>query len=164
MANSTANRSIRLLAASLTIALEIDPDFALAWVVLALAYVTEAESGWVPAAQGFARAREAVARALAREPDLTEGHAEMGLILKNHDWDWHAAEVSLQRALELAPGNGEVLIAAGVMASNMGRHDEAIALHRQVVAQDPLRAAGYHNLGVALDASYRYAEAEAAYR
>jgi TolB-like protein/class 3 adenylate cyclase/tetratricopeptide (TPR) repeat protein len=145
-------------------ALEIDSGFALAWVVLAVAYVTEAESGWVPAAEGFARAREAVARALALEPDLPEGHAEMGLILKNYDWDWHAAEVSLQRALELAPGNGDVLIAAGVMASNMGRLDEAIALHRKVVAQDPLRAAGYHNLGVSLDASDRYAEAEAAYR
>ena len=54
--------------------------------------------------------------------------------------------------------------AAGVMAYNLGRLDEAIALYRQAVAQDPLSAAGYHNLGMALDASDRLAEAEAAYR
>ena len=53
---------------------------------------------------------------------------------------------------------------AGALAMNLGRLDEAIALYRQAVAQDPLRAAGYHNLGMALDASDRLAEAEAAYR
>ena len=97
-------------------ALEIDPEFALAWAELARAYVTEADAGWVPAAEGVARAREAVARALALEPDLAEGHAGMGWIQMTYDWDWRAAEASLQRALELAPGNADVLVAAGVMA------------------------------------------------
>ena len=101
-------------------ALEIDPEFALAWAVLAKAYVSEAGAVWVPAVEGVARAREAVARALALEPDLAEGHAEMGWIQMNYDWDWHAAEASFQRALELAPGNVDVLIAAGVMASTLG--------------------------------------------
>ena len=91
-------------------ALEIDPDFALAWAELARAYATEADAGWVPAVEGVARAREAVARALALEPDLAEGHAGMGWIQMYYDWDWHAAEASLQRALELAPGNADVLI------------------------------------------------------
>ena len=145
-------------------ALALDPDFALAWAELAKAYVTEANAGWVPAAEGFARAREAVARSLVLEPELAEGHARMGWIRMIYDWDWHAAEASLQRALELAPGNAEVLIPAGVMADNLGRLDEAVALYRQAVAQDPLRAAGYHNLGAALDASDRLDEAEAAYR
>jgi len=70
----------------------------------------------------------------------------------------------MQRALELAPENADVLNAAGVMAYSLGRLDKAIALYRQAVAQDPLRAAGYNNLGAAFDASDRLAEAEAAYR
>lgn len=68
------------------------------------------------------------------------------------------------RALELAPGNADVLIAAGAMAYNLGRLDEAIAFYRQTVVQDPLRASGYQNLGMAFDASDRLTEAEAAYR
>jgi tetratricopeptide (TPR) repeat protein len=70
----------------------------------------------------------------------------------------------MQRAIELAPENADVLNAAGVLAYGLGRLDKAIALYRQAVAQDPLRAAGYNNLGAALDASDRLAEAEAAYR
>jgi Tfp pilus assembly protein PilF len=145
-------------------ALEIDPEFALAWAVLAKAYVRETDFGWVPAAEGVARAREAVTRALALEPDLAEGHSQMGWIQVRYDWDWHAAEASLQRALELAPGNTDVMITAGAMTISLGRIDEAIALNRHIVAQDPLRAAGYHNLGIALDWSDRLTDAEAAYR
>jgi Tfp pilus assembly protein PilF len=128
-------------------ALEIDPGFALAWAVLARAYRTEADAGWVPVVEALARAREAVAQALALDPDLAQGHAEMGSIRIYHDWDCHAGEASLQRALELAPGNADVLIAAGAMAYNLGRLDEAIAFYRQTVVQDPLRASGYQNLG-----------------
>jgi Tfp pilus assembly protein PilF len=145
-------------------ALEIDPEFALAWAQLAKAYVAQADTGWVPAVEGVARAREALARALALEPDLPEGHAGMGWIEMIYEWDWHAAEASLQRALELAPGNGDVLIAAGAMAYHFGRLDDTIALFRQVVAQDPLRTSGYTNLAAALNASDRRDEAEAAYR
>jgi Tfp pilus assembly protein PilF len=143
-------------------ALEIDPEFALAWAALSRAYVAGANR--VPVVEGIPRARDAVARALALEPDLVEGHAQMGWIRMIYDWDWHAAEASLQRALELAPGNADVLIAAGVMAWTLGRLDDAIALFRQGVAQDPLRAVGYNNLGLALNASDRCTEAEAAYR
>jgi adenylate cyclase len=80
-------------------ALDLDPAFALAWAQLGDAYANEAGYGWVPVAEGFARAREAVARALALEPDLAEGHTQMGLIQMQHDWDWRGAEASYRRAL-----------------------------------------------------------------
>jgi len=145
-------------------ALEIDPEFALAWVQLSRAYVVEADVSWVPAIEGVARGRAALARAFALEPGLAEGHARMGWIQMSYDWDWHAAEASLQRARELAPGNADVLFAAGGLASTLGRLNEAIALYGEAVAQDPLRAAGYQNLGWALGASDRLGEGEVAYR
>ena len=37
---------------------------------------------------------------------------------------------------------------AGALAGNLGRLDEAIALDRRAVAQDPLRARRYNNLGM----------------
>ena len=33
----------------------------------------------------------------------------MGWIQMSYDWDWRGAEASLRRALELAPGNADVL-------------------------------------------------------
>ena len=101
-------------------ALERDPEFALAWAELGRAHAREADAGWAPVAEGYGRAREAVERALALEPDLAEGHAMMGWIRMMHDWDWQGAEASLARALELAPGNAMVLRRAGVAGADPG--------------------------------------------
>jgi TolB-like protein/Tfp pilus assembly protein PilF len=145
-------------------ALELDPAFALAWAQLGSTYFGEANLGWTPVTEGFARAREAVGRALALEPELAEGHAQMGWIQAMHDWDWRGAEASYRRALKLAPGNAVVLRRAGIVAGNLGRIDEAITFCRRALEQDPLNAASYRNLGFVLDKSGRRAEAEAVYR
>jgi tetratricopeptide (TPR) repeat protein len=143
-------------------ALALDPAFALGWVELSRANSKGAGFGWIPQAEGWARAREAVERALSLEPDLAEGHAQMAGIRMYYDWDWRGAETSMRRALELARGNASVLRIAAVLAGNLGHVEEAIRLCRQAVEQDPLSAASYHNLG--LHPSGRLAEAEAAYR
>ncbi len=64
----------------LTQAIKRDPKFALAWAELALAYAREADWGWAPVSEGYARAREAVEHALSAEPDLAEGHVEKARI------------------------------------------------------------------------------------
>jgi tetratricopeptide (TPR) repeat protein len=115
-------------------------------------------------AEGLGRARDAVARALMLEPELAEGHTQLGWIQMNHDWNWRGAEASFARALELAPGNAVVLRRVGALAANLGRIDEGIGLYRRAIEQDPLSAPAYNNLGLALDASDRRPEAEQAYR
>jgi Tfp pilus assembly protein PilF len=94
-------------------ALEVDPGHALAWSALSRAYAHEAGYGWTPVTEGYIRARDAAERALALEPDLVEGHLALGSIRVSHDWDWKGADVSYRRALELAPGDPNVLRAAG---------------------------------------------------
>jgi adenylate cyclase len=145
-------------------ALDRNPGFALAWAELGGAYSAEADSGWAPVAEGYRRAREAVERALSLEPNLAEGHAQRGWLQRSHDWDFHGAETSLHRALELAPGNALVLRRAAILALNLGRVDEAIALNRRAVDQDPLSAEAFGNLGLALEAAGRLDEADSARR
>ncbi len=145
-------------------ALELDPTYALAWAELGRAYSTEADWGWGPAIEGHTRGREAVARALALNPDLAEGHIGAGWIQMNYDWDWRGAEASFTRAAALAPRDAVVLRRAGLLASSLGRLDEAIGLYRRAIAQDPLSANSYHNLGYAFDANGDFVEAEQAFR
>ena len=140
-------------------ALALEPEFALAWAELGRAYANEANWGWAPAAEGYARARDAVTRALALEPDLAEGHAGLAWIQMTYDWDWRAAQASFSRALELAPGNALVLHQAGILAANTGRFEEAIALGRRAVEQDPLSTAAYFFLGLSCIVAGRYADA-----
>ncbi|HEV2105162.1 MAG TPA: protein kinase, partial [Candidatus Eisenbacteria bacterium] len=141
-----------------------DPEFAIGWAGLGSAYTTQAGRAWIPADDGYARTREALERALALVPDLAEAHAQLGWMRMYHDWDWRGAEASLVRALESPAGDAVVSRWAGVMAMNLGRHREALALLQGAVEQDPLSASSHHNLGVALLASGRAAEAEPALR
>jgi adenylate cyclase len=84
-------------------ALELDPEFSLAWAELSQTYIRESDRGWVPVAEGYARAREAAERALVLEPDLPEGHLNLGWIRMTYDWDWRGAESSTRRALGRVP-------------------------------------------------------------
>ncbi len=144
-------------------ALELEPEFALAWAELSRAYIQEVNVGWAPLAEGVAHAREAALRALQLEPDLAEGHSQMGMVQMSYDWDFRGAEVSFTRAQQLSPGNAIALRSAGGLAANLGRLEDAITLHRRAIEQDPLSVANYHNLGLALHAADRFTEAEAAY-
>lgn len=145
-------------------AVEVDTDHALAWAELARAFISRAGHGWAPLPEGFARAREAVERALALEPDLAEGHIEMARIQLLHDWSFQSAEASLRRALERAPGDARILGQVGTLRAYSGRLDESIELHRRAAEQDPLRAGAYHHLAAAYFAADRLEEAEGAYR
>lgn len=134
-------------------ALDLDPEFALGWAELGRAYSIEAGRGWEPVNEGFDRSRDAVKRALLLEPDLAEGYAQLGRIQAVHDWDPKGAEASYQRALELAPGSSSALDGASVLAYKLGRIDDSVKMSRQVLEQDPLSAAFWHNLGLTCHAA-----------
>jgi len=145
-------------------ALELDPGHALAWVHLANAYINQGGYGWTPIDEGYGKAREAAARAVELAPDLAEAHAALGRIQAMYDWDWRGAEASYRRALELAPGNAEVLLGASVAAQCRGHVDEAVQLGRRAVEQDPLGSTGYSRLGFSYRAAGLFADAETALR
>lgn len=149
-------------------ALQLDPRYALAWAGLAGAYSNQAGYGWAPMAQSFELARAAARHALELEPELAEGHAELGWVQISHEWDWHAADATYARALALGGGDRSIVGAASVLADSLGRRDEAVALARRAAALDPLSFIAQGNLalrclnsglldeaGGALDAAFR---------
>ena len=145
-------------------AVDLDPGFALAWAELCRAYSNGAHGGWIPMHEGYDRARKAVGRALALEPDLPEAHARLGWIQARYDWDWARADASFARALELAPGNDGILAGAAGLAKAQGRFEEAVAHFRSALERDPLRASAYHTLGLAQLALGDWDEARASFQ
>ena len=145
-------------------ALSRDPRYALAWAELARAHFIEGGHSWASVEAGYGRAREAAERALELEPDLAEAHARMGWIRMYYARDFRGAEASFRRALELSPGNAEVLRGAGMLARILGHREEPVELLRRAVDQDPLSAVAYHTLGIALCDAGHFVEAEEAYR
>jgi len=145
-------------------ALNLDQACALCSADLGRAYAIQAGRAWVPEKDGFDRSRDATKRSLSIDPDLAEGHAQLGRIQATYDLDLKAAEGSYQRALELAPSSASVQDGAAVLLYKLGRFDEAIALSRKALEEDPLNPAFYHNLGLTYLAAGQLAESEKALR
>jgi eukaryotic-like serine/threonine-protein kinase len=145
-------------------ALQLDPKFARAWEGIAEAWYNEAGTGTVPADEGYRRAREAVNRAIAFDPNLADGHIMLGLIQFQHDWDWDAAGKSYRRAGELAPGDPSVMRATALLLRTRGRLEEALVLYRRAIDIDPLHLGAPRQYGVTLHFAGREAEALTAIR
>ena len=128
-------------------AIQLDPSFALAWVGLSRVRNWQANVGLIPNEEGHRRAREAVERALALNPNLAEAHAQMGRIKQQVDFDWAGADASFQRAIALEPGNPECVRLAASSAALLGRFDEALELGRRAVDLDPLNAESWESFG-----------------
>ena len=143
-------------------ATKLDSGYAPAWVGLSDAYTSQASWGYLSAEEGYRKAREAVQRALALDPDLGVAHASLARLQIFHDWDWAGADQSCRRALELEPGSADAIVGAGLMALTLGRPDEAFARYHQAMEIDPLAPIRHHEVGLALHYAGRQQEAEAA--
>jgi serine/threonine protein kinase/Tfp pilus assembly protein PilF len=137
-------------------AIAIDPNYALAYANMAIAYTEIAEIGAVPPAEAIARARAAAATALELDPHLAESHSTVAY-LDMCDFEWVRAEQGFKRALELNPSSADTYDLYGRLCSAQERFDEAIALLRRAQEMDPLA----HRLDVAttLLRAGRYVEA-----
>jgi serine/threonine-protein kinase len=121
-------------------AVSADAGFAPAYAALAEAHLWFYSSlGVLPARETVPRARWAVERALALEPNLAHAHKVHGLIAMNHDWDRNRAEHSLTRAVQLGPGSASThLWNAWRLALLEQRHDSALIELEEAERLDPL--------------------------
>ena len=143
-------------------AIKLDAQYAPAWAQRAQVLVAMARVAVIKSTDGFRRARESAEKAIALDPNLAAGYMGLSMVQINSDWDWEGAHTSLKKAGLLAPGNATVLGDQAYLARTLGKMEEAIALYKQAIALDPLRANFHLALGYELYSLGRYQEAEAA--
>jgi tetratricopeptide (TPR) repeat protein len=93
------------------LALDRDPGFAPAWGALGLANAVLASYGSCPPRVLMPQARAAAEQGLELDQDLPEGLRALGLVELMYDWNWAAAEHSLERALKLRPSDVRLYVA-----------------------------------------------------
>ncbi len=125
-------------------AVELDPNFALAWAGLAQTHVWDCNYGTEGGQKGFndhlAAARDAVKRALAIEPDLPDALYPKAVIETNFDYNWKGAAETLRKALALAPQDPTLLEWAGSLAFTRSQPQQGFDLSQRAVALDPVNA------------------------
>ena len=115
-----------------------DPDFALAYAHVAMAYTELAEAGALAPEVAYRHAGDAAARAVRLDPDLGAAHCTVAFLKTVRDFDWPGAEREFQRAIELNPSHAEAYDLYGRLCSALGRYDEALALLRRAQQLDPV--------------------------
>ena len=141
-------------------AVELDPNFAQAWCLLALG---ESQKYFYPeqTEAQLGRARTAAQTAVRLAPDSAEGPGALGMFnyycLKNYD----AAITQFQLAHERAPNNANILLAIGLVKRRQGKIEESIAVQQEAARLDPLNEDIWANIGRGFRGLRRFDEARA---
>jgi tetratricopeptide (TPR) repeat protein len=141
-------------------ALELDPNYALAYSGLADSWFT---SGWYrykPPAEAYARSKAAANKAVEIDPKLAEAHVTIAMVKGVFEWDWAGAENEFKLALQLNPRYATAHHRYSLFLPILGRLDEAIAEAKKAQELDPLSLIINENVGDILSLARRYDEAE----
>src|SRR6266576_2725750 len=132
--NRHSDKSTREALTAYQHAVELDPRFARAWAGVARTHTWIAgfatEGGQKVFDAHLASARDAVARALAIEPDLPDALYARAWLETNFDFNWSAATQTVSKAMALAPADPNMLIAAANLETALGNTDRAIEIYR----------------------------------
>jgi DNA-binding winged helix-turn-helix (wHTH) protein/TolB-like protein len=119
-------------------AIDLQPDYALAYAGLAQANGVLGISGAVPASEALPKAKAAQLKALEIDETLAAAHTAACMSAFWYDWAWSAAEKHCQRAVELDPNNADAHQAYAQVLSSTGRHAEALREVKRSLELSPL--------------------------
>ena len=143
-------------------AISLDDKYAPAWALRSSVHNMMAQVSQFDPSAASRKARVDAERAIALDPSLASAYVALATTQVYSDWDWDAAEASLNKAAALEPSSADVFRIRSYRYRVLGDLDQAIKLYEQAVALDPLRAASGVSEGYLLYVAGRHDEARAA--
>ena len=137
-------------------ALSADGNYARAYSGLADSHATLALLEMAAPNEAYPKAKEAVGRALALDPQLVEAHTSLGLIRFQYDWDWKGAESEFLEAIRINPSYAPAHHYFADYLKAVGRFDEALSEIAKARELDPLNLAINTGVGLVLYLSRQY--------
>lgn len=123
-------------------AIAVEPDFAEAYSGIADVHMWLTELGPIAPLEGMPKAKEAARKALELNPDLSEAHTSLGIVLQEFDYDFAEAEREYAKAIALNANNALAHQMYGALLAQLGRFDEANRSFERSLALDPLSPMG----------------------
>ena len=129
-------------------ALEIDPDFALAYAGLGDAYVTKYMAYFDKSSAWLDEAERSCKRALNLDANLPEAHRALGRVYQFRK-KYQEAETEFQKSVRLQPDYAEGHRSLAWLYLEQGKLDQAISTAEKAIAVRPLDKETYLLLGLA---------------
>jgi eukaryotic-like serine/threonine-protein kinase len=134
-------------------AIELDPNFAMAYVGIANSYNAIPSFNYLSPKESIPQAKTAAQKALEIDPTLAEAHTALAASVVEYDWDWEKAEREFKRALELNPNAANAHFLHGIIyLVPVGRTAEAITEIKRAAELEPLNV----DISANLAAAYMY--------
>jgi TolB-like protein/Tfp pilus assembly protein PilF len=119
-------------------AIELDPNYALAYAGLADSYILLGFYGAEAPNEVMPKAKAAAVKALELDDSLAEAHNSLAFIHFTYEWKWSAGEKEFKKAIKLNPKSATVHHWYAFKLAAMGRHDDAVAEMKLARELDPL--------------------------
>ncbi|MQY62832.1 MAG: protein kinase, partial [Calditrichaeota bacterium] len=146
------------------LALEKDPNYALAYAGIAHVWVGRQQQGLVPYSETAPRAKAAAMKALKLDDTLPEVHYLLAGIRAWVEWDWEGAEKAYRRAIEINPNYPDPRAYYSHFLFMMRRPEEAMEQIERALELDPFNALFRAIYGMDLMYARRYDDAIAMLR
>ncbi len=124
-------------------AVDIDPGYAPAWLLLSDVYGVQASTGVRLPDEAYPLAKAAVLKALQLDPNNGRAHAALAGVLAFVDRDFAAANREIDLALELDSGDADTLGQAATIRAITGNPTEGVRLGLEAIERDPLGGGNY---------------------
>jgi serine/threonine-protein kinase len=123
-------------------AVELDPDYSLAWAGIADAFTVLAFFGFVRGSESKPQAIAAATRAIELDPSSAAGHTALACATLLYENNRAMAKQEFERALELSPSYvlGRCWYALFYLQWTGGEFEQALAEARRALESDPLSA------------------------
>ena len=134
----------RLARKDLLRAVELDPNYAPAWLYLGWVEGIAMAFKWIDGLD-LSNIKDAIGkveRAIELDPMLATAYQALG-ILRSWDGDAEGALLAARRSVELGPGDADNLLFLGRALASVGEFDQAVAHARHAVALNPSRPSYY---------------------
>jgi tetratricopeptide (TPR) repeat protein len=146
------------------LALEIDPNNALALVGIAGVWAMRYQTGMVSRQEAIPLITTPLEKALELDNTLSDAHSTLAGHRCWREWDWEGAEKEYQQAFRLNPNLAGAHANYSQLLCILGRIEEALPHIELALELDPLNPWIHHFYGLVLKFHRRYDDAIAAFR
>ena len=139
-------------------AVEIDPQYALAWASLGETYLIQRRDANISDQRLLEKAQAATEKALELDPELGEAYTTLGLLKWTND-DYSGADKAFLKAIELAPNYAVSYHWYTTSLRDQGRYEEAMDMIMVAAQLDPLSSIIRYSLAKSYRTDGRFEEA-----